>query len=151
MVGRGLVGMEGWGDGEVVGGGLVGMEGWGDGEVVGGGLVGMEGWGDGEVVGGGACWYGRVGRWGGGGRGVLGTCVHVEGVEMWGVKETLRLPDKGVVGVAWLGVEGGAKFKRVGGWKGGWGGCRPFIKGVIGRLGGERWCCCSVNIGNWME
>ena len=37
MVGGGLVGMEGWGDGEVVGGGLVGMEGWGDGEVVGGG------------------------------------------------------------------------------------------------------------------
>ena len=37
MVGGGLVGMEGWGDGVVVGGGLVGMEGWGDGEVVGGG------------------------------------------------------------------------------------------------------------------
>ena len=35
----------------MVGGGIVGMKGWGDGEVVGGGLVGMEGWGDGEVVG----------------------------------------------------------------------------------------------------
>ena len=34
-------------------------------------------------------------------------CIHVEGVEMWGVKEVLGLPDKGVVGVAGLGVEGG--------------------------------------------
>ena len=56
-----------------------------------------------------------MGRWGGGGRGALGTCVHVEGVEMWGVKEALGLPDKGVVGVAGLGVEGGAELKRVGG------------------------------------
>ena len=48
-----------------------------------------------------------MGRWGGGGRGALGTCVHVEGVEMWGVKEVLGLPDNGVVGVAGLGVEGG--------------------------------------------
>ena len=48
-----------------------------------------------------------MGRWGGGGRGALGTCVHVEGVEMWGVKEAFGLPDKGVVGVAGLGVEGG--------------------------------------------
>ena len=34
---------------------------------------------------------------------------------MWGVKEVLGLPDKGVVGVAGLGVEGGAELKRVGG------------------------------------
>ena len=78
-----------WGDG---GGGLVGMEGWGDGEVVGGGLVGMEGWGDGEVV---------------GEEHSEPVHIHVEGVEMWVVKEALGLPDKGVVGVAGLGVEGG--------------------------------------------
>ena len=41
---------------------------------------------------------------------------------MWGVKEVLGLPDKGVVGVAGLRVEGGggAELKRVGGR--GWGG-----------------------------
>ena len=143
VVGGGLVGMEGWGDGEVVeggllvwkggevvGGGLVGMEGWGNGEVVGGGLVGMEGWGDGEVV--------REEH-------SKPVHIHVEGVEMWVVKEALGLPDKGVVGVAGLGVEGGAELKRVG--VQGWGGCRPFMKGVIGWVGASR----TGSIGNWME
>ena len=45
-----------------------------------------------------------MGRWWEGGIGDL--CIHVA-VEVWGVKEVLGLPDKGVVGVAGLGVEGG--------------------------------------------
>ena len=48
---------------------------------------------------------GEMGRRWEGGIGDL--CIHVEGVEMWGVKEAFGLPDKGVVGVAGLGVEGG--------------------------------------------
>ena len=53
---------------------------------------------------------------------------------MWGVKEAFGLPDKGVVGVAGLGMEeGGLSLK---GWRPGVGGCRPFMKGVIGWVGG---------------
>ena len=52
---------------------------------------------------------GEIGRWWE--RSIRNLCIHVEGVVMWGVKEGFGLPDKGVVGVAGLGVEGGLSLK----------------------------------------